>query len=448
MIHSFILKNVRWHNADPAASGEGDVLVRQGRIESLGGTIGQSALPEYDGAGHWLLPGVVDDQVHFRDFDLSHKATIESESRAAVAGGVTSYMEMPNTRPPATNREMLEVKFHRAAQVSSANFGFYVGGTEDNHDAVLEIADDPRVPGLKIFMGSSTGNMLVENPEALERFFRDWPRVIATHCEDEATVRRNLKVALEKYGPEIPMDQHPVIRSVEACQISSRQATELALKHGTRLNVLHLTTADELEMFRKPRAEGSRITCEVCVHHLRYSSEDYAVLGARIKCNPAIKGPKHRAALWEALNAGDIDIIASDHAPHTRREKEMASYADQPAGLPLIQHSLLLMLDAVAKGHTTLERVVQGMCHAPADIYGLKDRGYLREGYYADMVLVDPEAKTRVEAENLEYQCGWSPLEGESLQGNIRATWVNGQLAYESGKVSPGVRGQALEFEV
>lgn len=448
MIHSFILKNVRWQNADPAACGEGDVLVRQGRIESLGGEISGSSLPEYDGGGHWLLPGIIDDQVHFRDFELSHKATIESESRAAVAGGVTSYMEMPNTKPPAINREVLEEKFARAAQVSSANYAFYVGATEDNHEAALAMADDPRVPGLKIFMGSSTGNMLVEDTEALERFFREWPRLIATHCEDEPTVRRNLEAALKEFGPRIPIDQHPVIRSVEACLLSSRWATETALKYGTHLHVLHLTTADELELFRKPRPEGSRITCEVCVHHLRFTSEDYPKLGTRIKCNPAIKAPENREALWQALNAGDIDIIATDHAPHTREEKAMPDYQDQPAGLPLVQHGLLLMLDAVASGKTTLQRLLQGMCHAPADIFRVKDRGYLREGYHADMVLVDPEAVTRVEAEDLKYRCGWSPLEGESLRGRICATWVNGQLACEHGQVLPGVRGQVLEFDV
>jgi dihydroorotase len=448
MIHSFLLKNVRWHNADPGSSGEGDVLVRKGRIESLGGEVSAAGLPEYDGRGHWLLPGMIDDQVHFRDFDLSHKATIESESRAAVAGGVTSYMEMPNTRPAAINKTVLDKKFDRAAQVSAANYGFYVGATEDNHEDVMSVADDPRVPGLKIFMGSSTGNMLVEDPGALERFFRDWPRLIATHCEDEATIHRNLETATEHYGSHIPMNQHPVIRSVEACLLSSSRAVALAEKFGTRLHVLHLTTETELDLFRGRQGDDSNISCEVCVHHLHFTADDYARLGSRIKCNPAIKSGEHRQALWKAFNEGVINVIATDHAPHTIEEKNAEAYVDQPAGLPLVQHGMLLMLDAVAKGLTNLPRAIQGMCHAPADLYRLKDRGYLREGYFADMVLVDPEGTTPVESSNLEYLCGWSPLEGETLQGKICATWVNGQLAFDAGQVQPGVRGRVLEFAV
>lgn len=406
MSDTFVLKNVRWTNADPDECGEGDVYIEKGRIQALGSSPDKKAgIDEYDGNGLILLPGVIDDQVHFRDFNQSHKATIASESRAAVVGGVTSYMEMPNTNPPATNLEMLNRKFDTAAQVSPANYSFYVGATNENAEDVLALAEDTRLAGLKIFMGSSTGDMLVDEDPALVRFFKEWPRLIATHCEDEESVRQNLKAAQERYGNDVPIEEHPVIRSTDVCVKSSTKAIELAKKYGTKLHVLHLTTAIEPEFFKPVIGEDRHITSEVCVHHLYFCDQDYERLGSRIKCNPAIKSASDRDALWEALNADWIDVVATDHAPHTLDEKLNGDYTTQPAGLPLIQHPLLLMLSAVHAGRISLSRMVQKMCHGPADLYGVKERGYLREGYWADMVLVDANATTTVRHEDCLYHC-------------------------------------------
>lgn len=426
---------------------QGDVWIRGDRFESIGSPV--SSVPgnpvEINGEGLWLLPGVIDDQVHFREPGATHKADLATESRAAVAGGVTSFMEMPNTTPQTLNQERLREKYALAAGRTAANHAFYLGASNDNAENILAV-DPSTVCGLKIFMGSSTGNMLVDREEVLNRLFSQWEGLIATHCEDEQTVRQNLQKAKEKYGEDIPFSEHPIIRDVEACWKSSSLAVSLARKHGTRLHVLHLTTAKELELF-EPTRDWSRkhITAEACVHHLWFSSDDYARLGSRIKCNPAIKAAENREAIWQALLEDRIDVIATDHAPHTAEEKAR-SYESAPAGLPLIQHSLPLMLECVAQGRMTLENLVWKMCHAPAELFRVKDRGYLREGAYADCVIVDPQSKTEVTAESLHYKCGWSPLEGTSLRGQVIRTFVNGHSTFEAGRFSGPCAGRPLEF--
>ena len=421
-----------------------DLLIRGQRIERIAPQIEvQGRATEIDCTNRLVLPGLIDDQVHFREPGAPHKATIGSEARAAVAGGVTSFMEMPNTSPPTTNAAALQDKLDRAARTSVANYGFYLGATNDNLEDVLR-ADPTRIAGIKIFMGSSTGNMLVDNAATLDRLFAEAPTLIATHCEDEATCRANYAAAIEQYGgaENIPPEAHPVIRSVEACQRSSALAIELAKRHNTRLHILHLTTAEELAQFAPGPLAAKRITAEVCVHHLWFTADDYARLGHLIKCNPAIKAPHHRAALRQALLDDRLDILATDHAPHTWAEKHQP-YPQAPSGLPLVQHYLQMLL---AMDFLPLERLVEKACHNPALLFGIPERGFLREGYFADVVIVDPAARPVVRKEDLLYHVGWSPLEGQELRGEVTHTFVSGHLAWADGKVNDARMGEAVGF--
>jgi dihydroorotase len=442
-LQDLLIKDAQIVNSGKIISG--DVLIRRGRFEKIGGIIDAPGATILPASGKHLLPGVIDDQVHFREPGLTHKADIWHESRAAVAGGVCSFMEMPNTRPPALTQELLEAKFQVAAQRSQANYSFFMGVSNDNLDEVLR-TDPARVCGIKVFMGSSTGNMLVDNPSTLERLFAQSPTLIAVHCEDEATVRNNEAAFMTAYGEDIPVHFHPDIRSVKACLLSSSMAVDLAKRFDTRLHILHITTAEETALFRNDiPLRQKRITSEVCVHHLYFNSSDYDRLGALIKCNPAIKEERHRRALWEALLDDRLDIIATDHAPHTLEEKHN-TYFYAPSGLPLVQHPLLLMLDFYHRGEIRLEKIVEKMCHAPAECFQMKERGYLKEGYWADAVLVDLEQETKVEPGGLYYKCGWSPFEGKTFKGRIESTIVSGRLAYHNGEIIEGI-GERLEFE-
>lgn len=398
-----------------------------------------------DGSGKWLIPGVIDDQVHFRDPGLTHKADLYTESRAAVAGGVTSFMEMPNTVPNTLTQELLEEKYRMASEKSLANYSFYMGASNDNLAEIIRT--DPRtVCGIKVFMGASTGNMLVDKAETLEGIFRDAPVLVAVHCEDEATIRNNTALMRERYGEEIPLELHPLIRSREACYKSSSLAVELARKYNTRLHLLHLSTADEMQLLSDAPADGNkRITAEVCVHHLWFSDQDYERLGARIKWNPAIKSAADREALMLALLDGRIDVVATDHAPHTLQEKSNP-YFSCPSGGPLVQHSLVAMLEMSLAGKLSPELVVEKMCHAPARIFGVDRRGYIREGYHADLVLIDPDDPWEVKTDNIHYKCGWSPLEGAIFHSRITHTFVGGHLAWHNGSFDNSRPGSRLLF--
>ncbi|HZL10098.1 MAG TPA: dihydroorotase [Prolixibacteraceae bacterium] len=398
-----------------------------------------------DAAGQYLIPGAIDDQVHFREPGLTHKGEIATESRAAVAGGVTSYMEMPNTNPQAVTQEILEQKYQRAAEVSAANYSFYMGATNDNLDEVMK-TDSSNVCGIKIFMGSSTGNMLVDNEDVLSEIFRNTKLLVATHCEDEPTIIRNTAIYREKYGEFVPISAHPKIRSAEACFKSSAKAVELATKFGTRLHVLHLSTADEMKLFTSGPVAQKLITAEVCVHHLWFDENDYINYGNFIKWNPAIKSAADKSALWAALLDDRIDVVATDHAPHTLQEKDH-SYFKAPSGGPLVQHSLTAMLEMSKQGLIPIERVIEKMCHAPADLFRIDRRGYIREGYYADLVLVDPAQSWVVSPENILYKCGWSPFNGMEFSHRVTATFVNGWLVYANGDVVSGKQGRRLTFK-
>jgi dihydroorotase len=425
---------------------EADLFIQNGRIVSAGSIAPGAQVTEIDATGKWILPGLIDDQVHFREPGLTHKATIGTEARAAVAGGVTSFMEMPNTKPAALTRALLEEKYAVAAQTSLANYSFYMGVSNDNAEEALRI-DPKKVCGLKIFMGSSTGNMLVDAPETLSRVFADAPTIIATHCEDEKTVTANQTRWLNKYGDTLSAKHHPAIRSAKACVLSSSLAIGLAKKYNTRLHILHISTADEIAQFDNttPLAQ-KRITSEVCVHHLYFHSGHYARLGNLIKCNPAIKSKHHRDALRQALLNGYFDVIATDHAPHTFDEKSLA-YVQAPSGLPLVQHSLNIMLDFCREGWYTPEQVVEKMCHAPANLFRVQERGYLDEGNWADVVIVDPNQRWKVQKENIYYKCGWSPLEGKTFGTQVEATFVSGHLAYQNGQFFEQVKGMRLGFD-
>ena len=440
---TILIRNARLVNEGTIR--ETDVYCKDGFIEQIGSGLSQPADTVIDADGNYLLPGVIDDQVHFREPGLTHKATIQSEARAAVAGGVTSFMEMPNTVPNVLTQELLVQKYEIAARTSLANYSFFMGGSNDNLAEVLK-TDPENVCGIKIFMGSSTGNMLVDNVKVLEEVFRQSPMLIATHCEDEATVRANTARYREQYGDAATAEIHPLVRNEEACLKSSSLAVELAKKHNTRLHILHISTADELALFDNtvPLKE-KRITAEVCVHHLWFDADDYARLGNLIKCNPAIKAPHHKPQLWQALLDNRLDIIATDHAPHTWDEKQQP-YWQAPSGLPLVQHPLLIMLEAVQQGKLSLEKVVEKMCHAPADCFQIDRRGYVREGYWADLVLVDPKQKTGVAKENIQYQCGWSPLEETVFGTAVTHTIVSGHLAYANGQFNETVTGKRLRF--
>ncbi len=422
-----------------------DILIQNGRIAKIAPVISDRADQELDAQGHYVLPGIIDDQVHFREPGLTHKATIASESRAAVAGGVTSFMEMPNTNPPSVTQELLEEKYQIAARTSLANYSFFMGTTNDNLAEVLK-TDARRVCGIKVFMGSSTGNMLVDNRATLERLFAESPMLIATHCEDEATIRTNLAHYTELYSDQLTAEFHPLIRNVEACWRSSSMAVELAKKHGTRLHILHISTKDELALFDNSiPLKDKKITAEVCVHHLHFSADDYALLGNQIKCNPAIKSSEHRAALLPALLDDRLDVVATDHAPHTWAEKSQP-YLQAPSGLPLVQHSLNLMLEFYHAGKISLEKIVEKMCHAPAILFRIQDRGFLDEGCWADLSIVDVNHAWTVQPDNILYQCGWSPLTGKTVRGKVMSTVVSGHLAWHEGRLLEGKMGERLGF--
>jgi dihydroorotase len=425
---------------------EADIWVRDDRIERIDANI---SLPqrytEIPVNGRYLMPGIIDDQVHFREPGLEHKATIFTESRAAIAGGVTSFMEMPNTNPPAVTQELLEQKYKIASTQSWANYSFFMGATNDNLGEVLK-TNPENVCGVKVFMGSSTGNMLVDNKETLEQLFASCPLLLAAHCEDEGTIRANMAIAKEKYGSSIPPSAHPIIRSREACLISSSLAMELARKYNTRFHILHITTKEETHLFKKGPVKEKRITSEACAHHLYFCDQDYIALGNQIKCNPAIKTSYDRDAILKAVLDDRIDIIASDHAPHTWEEKGHP-YASAPSGLPLVQHTLQMMLTHFKEGRISLERIVEKMCHAPADCFQVSGRGYLDEGSFADIVVLDLSQDTKVTKENILYKCAWSPLEGVTLPGRIHSTWVNGIRLFEDGAVTGSPAGKRLTFD-
>ena len=422
-----------------------DVLVRDDRIVKIAESIPHTTEELVEAQGLYLLPGMIDDQVHFREPGLTHKANIATESRAAVAGGITTFIEMPNTVPQATTIELLEEKFAVAAKDSLANYSFMFGGTNDNLDEIKKV-DKNKVAGLKLFLGSSTGNMLVDDQDVLREIFSTTDLVISVHCEDEPTVKANLAAHIEKYGDDIPIELHPVIRSHDACYLSSSTAIKLAKETGARLHVFHLSTARETELFRNDiPLEEKKITAEVCVHHLWFSEEDYAEKGTHIKWNPAVKSAEDRSALWEALNDGRIDVLATDHAPHTLEEKANP-YTSAPSGGPLVQHAMPALLTAVKKGKISIEKLVQKACHNPAILFQIEKRGYLKEGYFADMVLVDMEGKTPVSRDNILYKCGWSPFEGTTFDAKIQETWVNGKSVYQSGKIMENKAAMRLTF--
>ena len=422
-----------------------DIYVEDGRIAEINSRgIERAADQVIDAEGCLVVPGVIDDQVHFREPGLTHKAEIYTEAKAAVAGGVTSYMEMPNTKPQAVTQELLEEKYQRAKQVSMANYSFFMGGTNDNLEELLK-TDSSSVCGIKLFMGSSTGNMLVDNVDSLRAIFSSTDMLIATHCEDEETIRANTAAFVERYGEDIPMSAHPEIRNHESCYKSSSLAVSLAKEFGARLHILHLTTADELSLFRNdiPMKE-KRITSEVCVHHLTFNDSQYATLGSQIKCNPAVKSENDRLALWDALNNDLLDVVATDHAPHTWEEKQ-GKYLQAPSGLPLVQHTLQLMFQHAIEGKISMERVIEKMCHAPADLFAVEERGYLREGYWADIVVLKKESQT-VSKSNILYKCGWSPMEGRQFDYRVEHTLISGHLAYSQGSFDESQKGMRLSF--
>ncbi len=401
---------------------------------------------EINASGLHAFPGVIDDQVHFREPGLTHKGTIYSESRAAVAGGVTSFMEMPNVNPQTITQELLEAKYQIGAQNSPANYSFYMGATNDNLDDVLK-TNPKNVCGIKIFMGSSTGNMLVDDQATLENIFRNAPTLIATHCEDEGTIRKNTEAYIAKYGENIPFKYHPTIRSEAACYLSSSKAIELAEKNKTRLHILHISTEKETNLFTNQiPLKQKRITSEACIHHLWFSDQDYDEKGAFIKWNPAVKTEKDRAQIWKALLDNRIDVIATDHAPHTLEEKQNP-YSKAPSGGPLIQHTLVAMLDFYHEGKISLERIAEKTSHAVADCFQVKNRGYLKEGYHADMALVDLFKSWRVEKKNIRAKCGWSPFDGHTFKSTVEKTFVSGHLVYSNGKIDDTKPGQRLTFD-
>lgn len=425
---------------------EGDVLIRSGRIERIsGGTEPSGDAAVFDAAGRYLLPGMIDDQVHFREPGLTHKGDIATESRAALAGGITSFMEMPNTSPPTLTLDALEQKYARAAEVAATNYAYYLGASNDNLD-VIRALPPGQACGVKIFMGASTGNMLVDNEETLAGIFRDARTVIATHCESTPRIEKRLQEALARYGEDIPVTEHPHIRDAQSCLDSSRVAVELAKTYNAQLHVLHLTTAVEMELFEPGPVEDKNITAEVCVHFLHFNSDDYPRMGNRIKCNPSIKSPQDQAALIAALQDNRIDVIATDHAPHTAEEKAQTNYLKAPAGLPLVQDAMLCALEQVHLGNLSLEKIVDLTSHNVARRFGVIDRGFIREGYWADLVLVDMEKPTLVTPERVMYKCGWSPFEGHQFASSIEATWVNGELAWDGSQVREHGASRRLEF--
>lgn len=424
-----------------------DLLIENDLIAKISNNISEADTDLIiDASGKYLLPGIIDDQVHFREPGLTQKGDIESESKAALAGGITSFIDQPNTVPNAVTQELLADKYEIASQKAYANYGFMMGGTNDNLEEILKT--DPRnVPGIKLFLGSSTGNMLVDNPQTLEQIFSNTPMLIAVHCEDETIIRENTKQYKAKYGDDIPIKFHHLIRSQEACYKSSSKAIELAKKTGARLHVFHLSTAQETALFRNdiPLKE-KKITAEVCIHHLTFTNEDYETKGKLIKWNPAIKTVEDKNGLWEALLDDRIDIIATDHAPHTWAEKQNV-YTKCPSGAPLVQHALVVMLEHFRNGKIALEKVVEKMCHNPAILFRIEKRGFVKEGYKADLVLVDLNKKWTVAKDNILYKCGWSPLEGSAFHSQVTHTFINGNLVYDNGKISEQRFAERLLFE-
>ena len=446
-MQNYLIKNIQVVNEGSIKTA--DVLITNGRIEKIAPQITKTntAVIEINGEEKYLLPGCIDDQVHFREPGLTHKATIATEAKAAVAGGVTSFMEMPNTIPNALTQELLEDKYQLASKTSLANYSFYMGTSNDNAEEVLKTNKKKNdICGIKIFMGASTGNMLVDNPNTLDRVFRESEILIATHCEDESIIKRNLE-QLKSTGRILVPADHPVIRDEEACYESSLYAIQIAKKYGTRLHILHISTEKELQLFTNMfPLKDKRITTEVCVHHLHFTSDDYARLGNQVKCNPAIKAPHNKEALWKALLDDRLDVIATDHAPHTRDEKN-EPYEKAHAGLPLVQHSLLLMLHYYKQGRISVEKIVEKMSHAVADCFQVKERGYIREGYHADLVIVDMKHGMTVTKENILYKCGWSPLEGFEFPATVTHTFINGHLVYGNGVWDESQMGLRLAFD-
>jgi dihydroorotase len=445
-MQNYLIKNVQVVNEGRIITS--DVLIKNSRIEKIREQITQvdSSVKEINGEGKYLLPGAIDDQVHFREPGLTHKATIYTEAKAAIAGGITSYMEMPNTIPNALTQELLENKYSIASKTSLANYSFFMGTSNHNADEVLKTNDKRKdVCGIKIFMGSSTGNMLVDSPNTLDKIFRESEVLIATHCEDERIIKENLE-KIKKENRELTAADHPLIRNEDACYESSLLAIQIAKKYNTRLHILHISTEKELLLFTNmfPLKE-KKITAEVCVHHLHFTSDDYARLGNKIKCNPAIKAPHNRDGLWKALLDDRLDVIATDHAPHTLEEKN-EPYEKAHAGLPLVQHSVLLMLHYYKQGKISLEKLAEKMSHAVADCFQIKDRGYIREGYFADLVLIDMKQQTKILKENILYKCGWSPLEGFEFPATITHTFVNGHLVYGNNSFDESQMGMRLSF--
>ena len=426
---------------------EADILIEDGFIAKIGqGIAVSSKVNEYDAKGQYVIPGAIDDQVHFREPGLTHKADIGTESRAALAGGITSFMEMPNVNPQTTTNAILEDKINIGKLNSAVNYSFYLGVTNHNIEEVKKV-NPKTVCGVKAFLGSSTGDMLVDQPQALEELFKECPILLATHCEDEARIRKQTAEAIAKYGDDIPAHIHPVIRDEEACYLSSSMAVDLANRYGTRLHILHITTAKELELFRNdiPLAD-KKITAEACVHHLYFSADDYAEKGNLIKCNPAIKEAHNREAIWEALLDNRIDVVATDHAPHTWEEKQQA-YLQAPSGLPLNQHSLLVLLDFYAKGIFSLEQIVQKTSHNIAERFQIKDRGYIQEGCFADLAIIDLRNETHVTKENILYHCNWSPFQNYTFPGMISHTILNGEIVYQDGRLKDHLpTGSRIEF--
>ncbi len=444
-MNTILIKNAKIVNEGQII--DGDILIENDIIKSIDSTISAKSadVKVIDAEGNYVLPGAIDDQVHFREPGLTHKATIETESRAAVAGGVTSFIEMPNTNPQTTTVEKLEAKFKIADQHAYANYSFMFGGTNDNLDEILKV-DSKTVAGLKLFLGSSTGNMLVDDPEVLEKIFSSTNMVISVHCEDEATIRKNLEQYKAEYGDDIPMEFHPIIRSEEACYLSSSKAIELAKKTGARLHVFHLSTGKETALFtNKIPLKDKKITSEVCIHHLWFSDEDYKEKGSMIKWNPAVKKATDRDQLWEALLDGRIDVIATDHAPHTIEEKSNP-YTSAPSGGPLVQHAYVAMLEAYHQGKISLEKIVEKMAHNPAILFDVEKRGYIKEGYYADFIIADLNNPWTVTKDNIFYKCGWSPFEGTTFKSRITHTFINGMLCYQNFKIMDVKAGKRLTF--
>lgn len=426
---------------------EGDLLIEDDRISKIDRHLSQvnSDTLLIDAEGRLLLPGVIDDQVHFREPGLTHKGSIATESKAAIAGGITSYIEQPNTIPAAVTLEELEKKYDIARKTSLANYAFNLGATNDNIDEIKK-ADPKNIPGVKVFMGSSTGNMLVNQKNALDLIFSESPLPVITHCEDENLITFNFEQYKDRYGDDIPIEFHPEIRSREACYKSSKTAVDLAKKHGTRLHVFHISTAEETALFTDGPLAKKKITAEACVHHLWFSAEDYAEKGTLIKWNPAIKEISDREAIFKAVLEGKIDVIATDHAPHTLEEKKQV-YTKAPSGGPLVQHALPAMMEFVRDNEMAIETLVEKMCHNPAVIFNIKERGYIREGYFADLVLVDSFRPWAVKKDNLLYKCGWSPFEGVTFRSRVTHTFVNGNLVYDNGKINESKKAQRLVFE-